>query len=84
MTFSNKIFKLEKGKNVFLFPQTDGSIELYLFDKSLNFYSFSTEFKPNCIFLNKFNLHKIIKLNSNHSCVCYGEEMTIIKNEEIV
>ena len=84
LIFSSKIYKLETGKNISLFSETENNLNAFLFNKSMNLYNISTNNKINCTFLKKFNYHKIIKLNHNHSCICYGNDMTIYKNEDIV
>jgi len=84
MIFSSKIYRLEKGNNVSLYALNDNELNLYLHDKSLNLYRISTNFKMNCSFLNNSNHHKIIKLNDRHSCVCYGDDMVIVENEESI
>ena len=84
MIFSSKIYKIENGNNVSMYAPNKNELLLYLHNKSLNLYSISTNNKLNCTFLNKTNHHKIIQLNKNHSCICYGDDMRVVKNEEII
>ena len=83
MIFSNKIYRLDSGKNISMYAISENELNLYLYKKSMNLYDISINNKLNCTFFNKSNHHKVIKLNNKHSCVCYGNEMMVIENEEI-
>lgn len=83
MIFSKNIYKLASGKNVSFFPISDNKYEMYVFNKmtakkmieifGVN-YARSTDLKQ------KYNYHKIIKLNETHSAVCFDKNISIIEN----
>lgn len=81
MIFSDKIFKINNGKNVTLFKSTNNSLSLYLFDKTLKKYDILINNNMNCVFSKEYNYEKIIQLNDKTLCLCSNKFITI-KNEE--
>ena len=82
MIFSNKIFKIDNGINITLYANNADELLIFLYNKSLNLYQFNTKSKEYCAFLKKYNYKKMIKLNQEYICICHGEDIQIIKNEE--
>ena len=84
MIFSTNINKLPSGKNISLFSNKDNELEIYLFKNKISkkIISFGEYLK--CSSTNyKYSYNSVIKLNNNHLCVCFDDNMSVIKNEEI-
>ena len=83
MMFSNKIYKINNGKNATLYYNDNNSLNLYLFDKSLKLYNILIDKNMNCVFLKNFNYEKIIQLNNNTICPCNNKFITITNENNI-
>ena len=83
MIFSNKIYKLEDGINISLFPSDSNTIEFYLLNNSLKKYSILLNQRNNCIFEKEYNYSKLIKLNQSAICPCLNGYITLTNNGSI-
>ena len=84
MIFSTKINKLPSGKNISLHSNKNDELEFYLFTNKVSkkIITFGSYLK--CSSTNyKYSYNSVIKLNDNHLCVCFDDNMSVIKNEEI-
>ena len=45
MIFSNKIYRLDSGKNISMYATSNNKLNLYLYKKSMNLYDISTNKK---------------------------------------
>lgn len=83
MIFSKKINKIPTGDNLTLYQTSSNSVNAYLFNDST--IKYQIEFKPILKSINsgkKYNYNSIIQLNSEFLCVCFDNNMSIVKNEE--
>ena len=83
MIFSDKIYKINNGKNATLFKSSNESLSLYLFDKTLRKYSILLNNEKNCVFSKEYNYEKIIQLNDKTLCLCSNKFITILNEEDI-
>lgn len=82
MIFSNTIYKIPNGKNISLFFNSDNDFDLYVFSNNTKKYNISYSSILKCIYTNEnFNYNSVIKLNENHSCCAFDDNMSIINNE---
>lgn len=83
MIFSNKLNKIPSGRNISLFAKSANDYEMFIFTNLCQKKNLSINQILRCINTNDtFNYNKIIKLNSNHLCVCFDDNMSIINNDE--
>ena len=83
MIFSNKIFKINDGKNPTLFQSDDNNLTLFIFNKTLKQYNIPTNNKINCVFLKEFSYKKIIQITDNIYCPCNNEFITKINKNDL-
>lgn len=83
MIFSNKINKIPSGSNLSLYATSSTDFDMFIFTNLSQKKNLSITQILRCINTNKtYNYNKVIKLNSNHLCVCFDNNMSIINNDE--
>lgn len=82
MIFSNKIYKISSGNNLSLFAEDSNNLSLYIFNKQVNKKNISFDDGLKCTDLNeKQNYNMLIKLNNEHSVICFDKNISVINNE---
>jgi len=83
MIFSNKIYKISSGKNISLFAEDENNIKMYLYKDFVFKKNISLNNSIRCEDLGKkLSYNKVIKINDNHSCICFDKNISVINNEE--
>jgi len=83
MIFSNKIFKINDGKNPTLFQQDKNTLNLFLYNKLLKKYKILANNKKNCVFSNEYNYKKLIQLSNTTYCPCNNEFITKVNEFDL-
>ena len=77
MIFSNKIYKIASGKNVSFYPISEQKCEMFVFNKvtaKKMIELFGVNFARCTDLKQKYNYHKLIKINETHSAVCFDKK----------
>lgn len=83
MIFSNKMHKIASGTNISLFATSKNEFDYYIFNKNTQKKKIILSSILQCLNSNlNYNYNAVIKINSNHLCVCFDDNMSIIKNDE--
>lgn len=85
MIFLSQINKILSGNNLSLFAISDNQMELFIFNNGvtknlINFDSNKIKCTPTN---NKYNYNKVSKINDTFLCLCFDDNISVIKNEKI-
>ena len=83
MIFSDKIFKINNGKNISLHALDVDHMGIFLYNKTLRQYIFSVNNKKNCVFEKEYNHEKIIQVNDETYFVCNNGFISQVNKNEL-
>ena len=82
MIFSNKINKISSGKNISLYSTSKNEFYLYVFNKNIKRKKIIFTYPIKYISTDdSFSYNYLCKLENNFICVCFDDNMSILKNE---